>query len=66
MKRVFEKGQFEALAAKATLAAPADVLMPVCGTLTCTFAGAQKPEAQEVVVYNTLVTFEWELRGPRV
>ena len=70
MKRVFEKGQFEALAAKATLAAPADVLrrfyVPVCGTLTCTFAGPQKPDAQEFIVYNTLVTFKWELRGPRV
>ena len=70
MKRVFQKEDFEALAAKATLAAPADVLrrfyVPVCGTLTCTYAGAQTPEAQELVVYNTLVTFEWKLRGPRV
>ena len=70
MKRVFQKEDFEALAAKATLAAPADVLrrfyVPVCGTLTCTYAGPQTPEAQELVVYNTLVTFEWKLRGPRV
>ena len=70
MKRVFQKEDFEALAAKATLAAPADVLrrfyIPVCGTLTCAYAGAQTPEAQELVVYNTLVTFEWKLRGPRV
>ena len=70
MKRVFQKEDFEALAAKATLAAPADVLrrfyIPVCGTLTCAYTGAQTPEAQELVVYNTLVTFEWKLRGPRV
>jgi hypothetical protein len=70
MKRVFQKEDFEALAAKATLAAPADVLrrfyIPVSGTLTCEYAGAQTPEAQELVVYNTLVTFEWKLRGPRV
>jgi len=70
MKRVFQKEEFEALAATATVAAPADVLrrfyVPVCGTLTCTYAGVQTPGAQELVVYNTLVTFEWKLRGPRV
>ena len=70
MKRIFQKREFDAVAAKATLEAPKEVKkrfhVPIEGTLTCTFAGAVNPEARELLVYNTQVTFEWKLRSSRV
>ena len=70
MKRVYEKKEFDAVAAKATRAAPKEVekkfQVPILGTLTCTFAGAAKPDAQELIVWDTQVTFEWRLHSPHV
>ena len=70
MKRVYEKRELDAVATKFTRAAPEDVKkrfkVPICGTLTCTFAGVAKPDAQEFIVYDTHVVFEWRLRGPHV
>ena len=69
MKRVYEKKEFEQVAAKATRAAPRDAErrfhVPIVGTLTCTYAGTAKPD-QEFIVWNTQVTFEWRLRSPHV
>ena len=69
MKRVYEKKEFEQVAAKATRAAPQDAErrfhVPIVGTLTCTYAGTAKPD-QEFIVWNTQVTFEWRLRSPHV
>ena len=57
MKRIYEKRQFDAVAAKATLEAAKEVKkrfhVPIEGTLTCTFAGAVTPEAQELIVYDS-------------
>ena len=59
-KRVYEKKDFVAVAAKATAAAPQDVEkrfhVPIIGTLTCSFAAAE-PD-QEFLVWNTKVTFD--------
>ena len=70
MKGIFEKREFDAVASQATLEAPKEVKkrfhVPIEGTLTCTFAGAVNPEARELIVYNTQVTFEWKFRSPRV
>ena len=70
MKRVYEKKELDAVAATATRAAPKEVerkfQVPILGTLTCTFTGAAKPDAQELIVWDTQVTFEWRLRSPHV
>jgi hypothetical protein len=69
MKRIYEKKEFEQVAATATRAAPQEVdrkfRVPIVGTLTCTFAGTAKPD-QEFIVWDTQVTFEWRLRNPHV
>ena len=70
MKRVYQKRELDAMAAKFTRAAPEEVKkrfkVPICGTLTCTFAGVAKPDSQELIVYDTQVVFEWRLRSPHV
>ena len=70
MKRVYQKRELDAMAAKFTRAAPEEVKkrfkVPISGTLTCAFAGVAKPGAQELIVYDTQVVFEWRLRSPHV
>ena len=69
MSRVFENQELEALAERASAAAAEDVLnrfyCPIVSTLSCKYAGAQKPE-DEIVIYDTKVVFKWELRAPHV
>ena len=69
MSRVFEKREFQCLAKRATDSAPDDVMkrfrVPLVGTLTCTFAGAEDPK-NEFIIYSTKIIFRWELSGPRV
>ena len=73
MKRVYENKEFEAVASAATAAAPEEVKrkfhIPIVGKLTCAFAGAEKkknPGAQDFIVWDTRIKFEWRLQSPRV
>lgn len=59
MTRVFEHHEFEAVAKKASTAAPEDVLnrfyVPIIGTLKCKYMGTQKSEEKDLIVFNTKV-----------
>ena len=70
MTRVFEHREFEAVAAKASKAAPEDVMnrfyVPIIGTLKCKYMGPQKSEEKDLIVFNTKVVFKWKLSSPHV
>ena len=70
MTRVYEHREFEAVAAKASKAAPEDVMsrfyVPIVGTLKCKYMGTQKSEEKDLVVFNTKLRFKWELASPHV
>ena len=70
MTRVFEHCEFEAVAAKASKAAPEDVMkrfyVPVIGTSKCKFMGTQNSEEKDLIAFNTKVRFKWELASPHI
>ena len=70
MTRVFEHREFEAVAAKASKAAPEDVMkrfyVPIIGTLKCKCMGTQHSEEKDLIAFNTKVRFKWELASPHV
>ena len=70
MTRVFEHHEFEAVAAKASKAAPEDVLrrfyVPIVGTLRCKYIGPQHSDEKDLIVFHTKVRFKWELSSPHV
>ena len=70
MTRVFEHREFEAVAAKASKAAPKDVMnrfyVPIVGSLKCRYMGTQNSEEKDLIVFATKVVFKWELASPHV
>ena len=65
-RRVFENHEFEAVAAKATKAAKADVMkrfyVPINGTLRCKYMGTQKSDDKDLILFYTKVVSKWDFR----